>query len=232
MTEQNQQQTTFIPASINETNRIDVMALTIGDGPAITLTVNGGECVVIAGPSGSGKSRLLRTVADLDPGPADRTGVIRLDGIDHLDYSGVEWRRRVAYLAAESQWWFDDVASHFPVLPSAEDLQALGLPTTLLQQAVRRLSTGERQRLALLRLLAGEPRVLLLDEPTAALDPRSTRAVERLVTDYRIRNQAAVIWVSHDVGQARRIASRYFSFDGGYFVETNVDELRTDEESL
>jgi ABC-type iron transport system FetAB ATPase subunit len=196
------------------------------------LTVSGGECVVIAGPSGAGKSRQLRVVADLDPGPADRAGVIQLDGVDHLNYSGVEWRRRVAYLAAESQWWFDDVASHFPVSPSIEDLQALGLPAKLLQQPVRRLSTGERQRLALLRLLAGEPRVLLLDEPTAALDPRSTRAVERLVTDYRNRNQAAVVWVSHDVGQARRIANRYFSLADGHFVEANVDELSSDEETL
>jgi len=228
---QNQQQTITIPAASSESNRIDVVSLTIDNGPAITLSVSGGECVVIAGPSGSGKSRLLRAIADLDPGPCDRPGVIRLDGVDHLNYSGVEWRRRVAYLAAESQWWFDDVASHFPLAPTAEDLQALGLSAKLLQQPVRRLSTGERQRLALLRLLAGQPRVLLLDEPTAALDPRSTRAVERLVSDYRTRHQAAVLWVSHDIGQARRIASRYFSIDDGHLVETNVDDLRADEEA-
>jgi phosphate-transporting ATPase len=198
------------------------MALTVGDAAALTLSVAGGECVVIAGPSGSGKSRLLRAIADLDPGPGDRPGVIRLGGIDHLDYSGSEWRRRVAYLASESQWWLDDVAGHFPAPPLAEDLQRLDLSAQLLQQPVRRLSTGERQRLALLRLLAGRPRVLLLDEPTASLDPRATQAVERLVTDYRVANGVAVLWVSHDVDQARRVADRYLYFDHGDLRETAV----------
>lgn len=230
MAEQNLQQTISIPVGISESNRIDVLALTFTNAPEITFSVSGGECVVIAGPSGSGKSRLLRAIADLDPGPADQAGVIKLDDIDHLSYGGAEWRRQVAYLAAESQWWFDDVASHFPEPPSVEDLQALGLSATLLQRPVSRLSTGERQRLALLRLLAGKPRVLLLDEPTAALDPRSTRAVERLVMEYRDHHRAAVIWVSHDIDQAKRIASRYFSFDRQQFVEADIADVSSDGE--
>lgn len=224
-----QQSKTMSPASAGG-NRLDVKALSLTTGAPISLTVDGGECVVIAGPSGSGKSRLLRAIADLEPGPADQGGVVALAGVDHLSYSGVEWRRQVAFLAAESQWWFDDVASHFAVPPPDDSLQALGLSARLLQQPVRRLSTGERQRLALLRLLAVEPRVLLLDEPTAALDPGSTRAVERVISAYRSRHQAAVLWVSHDSGQARRIADRYFYFVDGQLRESDVAAISDDEE--
>jgi len=228
--EQNQQQT--MSTSDNDPNHLAVTALSIGDAPPTTLSVSGGECVVIAGPSGSGKSRLLRALADLDPGPGDRAGVIQLGGIDHLSYSGTEWRRRVAYLAAESQWWFDDVAGHFPITPTAEDLKTLGLTPELMRQPVRRLSTGERQRLALLRLLAGNPRVLLLDEPTAALDPRSTRAVEQMVSDYRSRNRTAVLWVSHDIDQARRLGDRYLYFDNGHLLEMDTSTLSGDGEMV
>ncbi len=186
--------------------------LTIGTLDPITLTIAAGECVAISGPSGSGKSRLLRVIADLDPGPADRAGVLSLDGRDHLLVSGAQWRQSVAYLAAESQWWFDDVISHFNQPPSQHQLQALGLTIELLKVPIRRLSTGERQRLALLRALAHQPRVLLLDEPTASLDCDSVLAVEQLIVAYIKRVQAAMIWVSHDSEQIARVAQRHFHF--------------------
>jgi len=211
-------------------SQLNLIALKAGDLAAITLAVAAGECIVIAGASGSGKSRLLRVIADLDPGRVIETdsgfdaGRITLAGVDHLQYSGAEWRRRVAYMAAESQWWFDDVASHFEILPEPEQMQALGLDVGLLQQAVSHLSSGERQRLALLRVLVQQPQVLLLDEPTASLDPVAALAVEALIAAYRVRYQAAVIWVSHDVAQAQRVGQRHFQIDQGCLVETGTGQ--------
>jgi ABC-type iron transport system FetAB ATPase subunit len=204
-------------------NQLDLIAVTAGDLASVNLTVAAGECVVIAGASGSGKSRLLRAIADLDPVTDAVNGEhqhrITLAGIDHTLYSGAGWRRRVAYVAAESQWWYDDVASHFSTLPGADQLQALGLSAGILQQPVNRLSSGERQRLALLRVLVQQPQVLLLDEPTASLDPGATRAVEQMISAYRIQHQAAVIWVSHDQAQARRVGQRCFRIDQGLLIE-------------
>ena len=134
-------------------NVLAVEGLPVGDLEAVTLSVAGGQCVAIGGTSGSGKTRLLRAIADLDPVPGHIEYRMTLAGRDHLHFSGAEWRRRVAYVAAESQWWFDDVARHFSVTPDAEHYQALGLDISILQRPVSHLSTGERQRLALLRVL-------------------------------------------------------------------------------
>lgn len=81
--------------------------------------------------------------------------------------------------------------------------------TTVLKWEVRRLSSGERQRLSLLYLLADRPRVLLLDEPTANLDTADIEKVE-LISGYRLNHQATVIWVSHELNQLARVADRCF----------------------
>ena len=128
-----------------------------GRGP-YDLTVEPGECVCLSGPSGAGKTLLLRSIADLDP----HEGRVFLDDVDSLTVDAPSWRQAVGLLPAESQWWWDTVGPHFPVV-DGERLEALGFGEEVLAWEVSRLSTGERQRLALLRLLVNRPRVLLLD---------------------------------------------------------------------
>lgn len=180
-----------------------------GIGP-VDLVIGSGECLVLSGPSGAGKTRVLRAIADLDR----HTGRVVCEGVACEDVPAPEWRRRVGMLAADSQWWRDRVAEHFGTPPSPETLAALDLPPGVLEQPVARLSSGERQRLALLRLLANRPRVLLLDEPTANLDPDNVARVERLVADYLATLGAAAIWVSHDPRQRERVAHRVMRLAG------------------
>lgn len=178
-------------------------------GP-IDLTVAGGECVTLAGPSGAGKSLLLRAIADLDP----HTGEARLDERRAAALRPAEWRRRVGYLAAESHWWADRVGDHFAAV-EVPLWASLGFAPEAADWQVARLSTGERQRLALLRLLANAPEVLLLDEPTASLDADNVARAEAIIADYRRRRGTAVLWVSHDPAQARRVADRQLRMRDG-----------------
>lgn len=190
-----------------------------GIGP-LDLSLDAGECVALCGPSGAGKSRVLRAVADLDV----HAGRVACEGIGADELAPSEWRRRVGLLVADSQWWRDRVGEHFATPPSREALAALDLPASVLDRPVAQLSSGERQRLALLRLLANRPRVLLLDEPTANLDPDNVIRVERLVADYVAREGAAVLWVSHDPGQRARIARRQLRLEGRHvYAEAVAD---------
>ena len=178
-------------------------------GP-LSLGVAAGECLSIAGPSGSGKSLLLRAIADLDP----HTGDVWLNGVPSGDFAPDEWRTRVGLLPPESSWWLPLVKDHFcDGLPVP--LEHIGLSAAIMEQPVMRLSSGEKQRLALMRLLSNRPGVLLLDEPTANLDPENTQRIEAVIAEYRSVHQAAVIWVSHDRQQAIRVADRCYEVIDG-----------------
>lgn len=170
----------------------------------VSLDLAAGECGAIVGPSGSGKSLLLRQVADLDPGH----GEIELDGKPRSAMRGYEWRRQVIYCQAEAGWWEDQVAPHFPDRERTLTLMGeLGLAPAKLDVLVHELSTGERQRLALVRALAQQPRVLVLDEPTAALDQAATKLVEQQLQKF-LDSGAAILMVTHNPEQASRLARR------------------------
>lgn len=178
-------------------------------GP-VTLVVDEGDCLSVSGASGSGKSLLLRAIADLDP----HEGQLLLQGEPATDMPANAWRTRIGLLPPESSWWLPQVKDHFhngmPV-----PLDHIGLSGDLLEQPVARLSSGEKQRLALMRLLSNRPQVLLLDEPTANLDPVNTGRVEAVIAEYLRAHQAAVIWVSHDPEQVARVANRRYEMCDG-----------------
>lgn len=179
---------------------------TVCGGP-FSLAVDAGECVALSGPSGCGKTLLLRALADLDP--AD--GTVILDGTDRMKMTAPEWRRQVGWLSAEASWWADRIGDHFskPWKQKIQTLEALGFEEDVLTWRVDRLSTGEKQRLGLFRLLLNDPKVLLLDEPTAALDVSNVRNVEAVISNVRKMTGAAVVWVSHNLEQIERVADRH-----------------------
>jgi ABC-type lipoprotein export system ATPase subunit len=173
----------------------------------ISLNIEVGECVGISGESGCGKTRLLRAIADMDA----CDGRVCVDDICQQDMPGHEWRKTVCLLPAESQWWFDNVEQHFSDTNtnfSSTVFANLGFEAGVGQWQVARCSSGEKQRLAILRMLANKPRVLLLDEPTANLDAENTEKVEALITDYLVKNNAVAIWVSHNNAQLRRVSTK------------------------
>jgi putative ABC transport system ATP-binding protein len=182
---------------------------------SVSFALNDGECVALQGPSGAGKSLLLRAIADLDP----NQGTVKLDGMLREAVPAPHWRRQVTYVAAEPGWWGDTVGEHFAVWDQATPLvERLGLPPDCGTWNIDRLSTGEKQRLGLVRALMLRSRVLLLDEPTSALDATSTATVEAIVAE-RASAGTGVLWSTHDGAQARRVASRLFLMESDGRIE-------------
>jgi putative ABC transport system ATP-binding protein len=196
------------PTSTPDAPRLSVRALKSALAGPFDLELAPGQSAAISGPSGSGKSLFLRMVADLDP----NTGEVELDGVARASMAAPAWRRNVPYVAAESGWWRDTVAEHFAPdrrEPAAELADRFGLPAELMPGPVQRLSTGERQRLAIIRALVLEPPVLLLDEPTAPLDPEATKRVEVVLRE-RLEAGMSLVIVTHDARQAGRLRARHF----------------------
>jgi ABC-type multidrug transport system ATPase subunit len=184
----------------------------------IDLTLGDGACLTVSGPSGSGKTIFLRAIADLDlnGGEAETANLVR----SHVEAS--TWRASVAYVPAESGWWADGVGSHMPEGDPKPLLESVGLDLSCLDWTVSRLSTGERQRLALVRALISNPGVLLLDEPTSALDAESTAQVEQLIKDHQARG-ATVVLVTHDVEQRLRFSGHHAHIEHGRFEFQDED---------
>ncbi len=185
-----------------------VEKLSFLDKGPYSFTLEAGKTLGLSGLSGIGKTQMLRALVDTIP----HTGEVYLG---EYPCSGLEaplWRKLVALVPADSVWWYDRVGEHFPASsptsPLPGWLDQLGFPGAVLQWQISRLSTGERQRLALLRALTTEPNVLLLDEPTSALDAYHTNQMEMLIKEYQQMHDAPVIWVTHDGQQLQRVADR------------------------
>jgi putative ABC transport system ATP-binding protein len=178
------------------------------------LNLRRGTCAAITGPSGSGKSLFLRMIADLDP----NEGEIWLNGRERASMRAPEWRKQAIYVSAESGWWADKVIEHFPANTRSEisHLSArLGVRADLLNAPVAQLSTGEKQRLSLVRALLSNPPILLLDEPTGPLDEDSVIRVEALLQE-RMAAGTSILLVTHDPRQAERLGVQRYRMTAGH----------------
>ena len=189
--------------------------LQIANIEPINLTIVSGQCIGVSGESGSGKTRLLRAIADLD----EHGGQVYEENIAQDQVKAHEWRRRVALLPAESQWWFDRVHQHFNT--QANYIEALGFDQDVMHWNVSRCSSGEKQRLSILRMLSNCPRVLLLDEPTANLDSSNIARVEDFIGNYLSEHNAIAIWVGHDAAQLERVSQQQYHLSGGQLQQVS-----------
>jgi putative ABC transport system ATP-binding protein len=193
---------------------------TIVDGAS--LAVERGEKVAIAGASGSGKSTFLRAVATLIPIDGGR---VILDGADAHAIPPTVFRARVAFVPQQPPMLPGTVADNVGKGPALrgrpialerqiELLCAVGLDEAFLERGARDLSGGERQRVALARALANEPEVLLLDEPTAALDPDTADQVIALARSLASAG-LSVVMVTHIAAHAEALGGTRLVFHAG-----------------
>ena len=182
----------------------------------LDLDLRLGDRLAVAGPSGSGKTLLLRALAGLD---ALDAGTLLADGAPVLDLP--QHRAAVAYvaqrpalhgtvrtsLAEPFAYAVRDAA--FSERDAADLLGRLGRDASLLDADTKTLSGGEAQTVGLARALLTRPRVLLLDEPTAGLDPGRVAAIEATVDAFLADDdRRAAAWTSHDAAQLARVTDR------------------------
>lgn len=190
-----------------------------------SLAVSEGEILAIVGPSGAGKSVLLRLLNFLE---APSAGQIVFSGQPIAGDAPLALRRQVTTVFQRPALLHSsvrgNVAFGLHLRGEATDgrveamLTRVGL-STLAPAAAATLSGGEMQRVALARALVVRPRVLLLDEPTANLDPYNVGLIEEIIRDSNHREGTTIVLVTHNVFQARRLAQRTGLLLGGRLIE-------------
>jgi len=199
----------------------------------VSVELHAGGRLAVQGPSGSGKTLLLRSLAMLDP--VDEGDVfwqgrtLRPAEIPSFRSSAIYLHQRAALLGevvgvALRRPFTLAVHRHrqFDRRRIVDLLDQLGRDESFLEQRVSDLSGGEIQIAALLRAIQLDPAVLLLDEPTAALDPHTATTVEQLFGRWLAErpDERAMIWVTHDVAQAQRVAETTLRMEGGRIVDS------------
>lgn len=209
------------------------LAKQYGDGFSLrvpTLEVARGETLCLVGPTGAGKSTLLRLLGGVE---AYSTGGIFLDGQRLApDDAPIELQRRVTLVfqyphllsgsvrrnvasGVRSRGATADSEAHLSQL-----MEQLGLDS-ISRQPAQTLSGGQRQLVAIARALAIEPSVLLLDEPTANLDPARVGLVEETIQRDQQERGTTVVWATHNLFQARRVSSRTALVLDGQVIEVS-----------
>ena len=186
-------------------------------GPA-NFRVERGECVAILGQNGSGKSTLVRLLSTLllpDGGTAEVFGHdIRTDAravrrlVNRVSVEASFFKKLSAFenLSYAARFYGIRAADSRARIP--EILERLSFPADRRREPMEHLSRGMQQKVALARALLTAPVVLLLDEPTTGLDPRSKLEVQALVTDMRAKHDATVLLCTHDLAEAEDLAER------------------------
>ena len=199
----------------------------------IDLDVEKGEIIALVGPSGSGKSTLLRSLnrlIELD------SGTVRFKGKDITRMDPVELRRNAVLVPQESVMlpgtvrdnvlYGPKIAGRVGKCNMSKCLKDSGLSRKFADKDASKLSGGEKKRVSLARALALKPEVLLLDEPTAGVDPKKVERMERTILDIARKRKLTVIWVTHDVPQAMRVSDRIANLKSGKVKEVSkADEF-------
>jgi iron complex transport system ATP-binding protein len=186
---------------------------------AVSIELAAGELVCLVGPNGSGKTSLLHAIA----GIGRPSGQVRIDGVDPWHSVAAERIRLLTFLPASRDIGWPLVARDLIALGGGAGIPPRLELSDLLDRRIDQLSTGERSRVLIARALAPRPKLLLLDEPTANLDPLWQIRLMGLLKD-ELRNSArAALLAIHDLDAARRFGDRILVMDKGRVAAQGLD---------
>ncbi len=191
----------------------------------ISVKFEGGAIHTIVGPSGAGKSTLIKLINRLiDP----THGSILIDDVDIKTIDVIGLRRRIGMVFQQPHLFEGTVKDNIeygPMLKGEKNidveyyLNIVGLNSGYVMRDVKDLSGGEQQRVSIARTLANNPEAILLDEPTSALDPTSTEIVEKLIINLKEKMNLTIIWITHNMEQAKHIGDYTALLNKGQLIE-------------
>ncbi len=216
-------------APLMQLDQVSVQLGTVRALREVSLRIGAGERVALVGPNGSGKSTLLRTLHGLLL-PMAGTAVRDAARRQAMLFQRPHLLRMSALANVALGLWLDrslGLSWSDAKVRAEHALARVGLQGVAAQGG-RQLSGGQQQRLALARAWARQPDVLLLDEPTASLDPHAKREVEALIAEFAQGGDESLtlVWASHNLGQVKRIATRVVCLESGrVLADLPVDDF-------
>ena len=209
-----------------------------GDKPAVedvTLTFNEGEFIVFIGTSGSGKTTCMRMINRMTE---PTSGTILLNGRDIATMDAVRLRRRIGYVIQQiglmpHMTIYENVTLVPSLLKWDEErrraaakrlMKRVGLDESFLERYPTELSGGQQQRVGVIRALAADPEIILMDEPFGALDPITRDSLQQLIKRLQKELGKTVVFVTHDMDEALALADRIVIMDKGRVVQFDAPE--------
>ncbi len=209
-----------------------------GDKPAVedvTLTFNEGEFIVFIGTSGSGKTTCMRMINRMTE---PTSGTILLNGCDIATMDAVRLRRRIGYVIQQiglmpHMTIYENVTLVPSLLKWDEErrraaakrlMKRVGLDESFLERYPAELSGGQQQRVGVIRALAADPEIILMDEPFGALDPITRDSLQQLIKRLQKELGKTVVFVTHDMDETLALADRIVIMDKGRVVQFDAPE--------
>lgn len=202
----------------------------------LSLEINKGELVTLIGPSGCGKTTTMRMINRLTE---PTSGTIQIDGVDTSDVDPVELRRNIGYVIQQIGLFpHMTIEENIAIVPKLkginkkkmrkrvdELLDLVGLePATFKSRYPSELSGGQQQRIGVIRALAAEPDIILMDEPFSALDPISREQLQDDIVHLQEEIKKTIVFVTHDMDEAIKIANRIVIMKDGEIVQVDTPD--------
>lgn len=191
----------------------------------ISLTIDEGDFIFIKGPSASGKSTLLKVMANL---VNISSGKIYFRERDIEEINPIEYRKKVSYclqnpILFRGKVW-DNLNFPFYIRGESYDgkrveelINSFNLDKSIIEEDVEKLSGGEKQRISLIRSLIYRPEILLLDEITSSLDEDNARLIGEVISNLN-KEGLTILWVSHNLEEINRLSKRTIEIEGGRLI--------------
>jgi osmoprotectant transport system ATP-binding protein len=202
----------------------------------LDLTIDDNQFICVIGTSGSGKTTLLRMVNRMI---APSTGTIKINGQDTAGLNEDELRRKIGYVIQNIGLFpHMSIRDNIMIVPgllkwSVQQKQGIAerliekveLPLDYLERKPKNLSGGQQQRIGVIRALAANQDIILMDEPFGALDPITREALQEMIKRLQQEMQKTVIFVTHDIEEALKLADKIIIMDHGEVIQYDTVEM-------